>query len=163
MPAPMERHKLTFRLADAISTRCTCWSYSAGLCGASGRCGLSQPGFETGRAESCVIARQQCSLADFRARVTCVRISDDFAGILERYQAPPHQFIHAKLFRPGNLDDAVYRLTYCNSGDAPCDIVGGHRLKKHGRQMNLVAHHGNVGKAFEELEELRRVDDGVGD
>src|ERR1700674_3336989 len=51
-------------------------------------CGLSQPGFETGLAESCVIARKQCFLADFRSGVTRVWISDDFAGIFERGQAP---------------------------------------------------------------------------
>ena len=52
-------------------------------------CGLSQPGFETGLAESCVIARNQCFLAEFRSRVTRVWISDDFAGIFERGQTPP--------------------------------------------------------------------------
>src|SRR6266705_6844924 len=51
-------------------------------------CGLSQPGFETGLAESRVIARKQCFLADFRSIVTGVWISDDFAGIFERGQAP---------------------------------------------------------------------------
>src|SRR5712692_6981642 len=52
-------------------------------------CELSQPGFETGLAESCVIARNQCSLADFRPRVTRIWVSDDFAGIFECGQAPP--------------------------------------------------------------------------
>src|SRR5438128_6925659 len=52
-------------------------------------CGLSQPGFETGLAESCVIARKQCFLADFRSIVTGVWISDDFAGVFQRGQAPP--------------------------------------------------------------------------
>src|SRR5262245_488288 len=52
-------------------------------------CGLSQPGFEKGLAESCVIARKQCFLGDFRSRVMRAWISDDFAGIFERGQAPP--------------------------------------------------------------------------
>src|SRR5580704_7191912 len=52
-------------------------------------CGLSEPGFETGLAESCVIARNQCFLANFRSRVTRVWIGDDFAEIFERGQAPP--------------------------------------------------------------------------
>src|SRR5580704_3882384 len=59
-------------------------------------CGLSQPGFETGLAESCVIAGKQRSLADFRSVVTRVWVSDDFAGIFERGHPPPDEFIHAK-------------------------------------------------------------------
>src|SRR5262245_19368578 len=51
-------------------------------------CGRSQPGFETCLVESCVIARNQRSLAEFRSSVTRVWISDDFAGIFEAGQAP---------------------------------------------------------------------------
>src|SRR5206468_5189289 len=108
-------------------------------------CGLSQPGFETGLAESCVIARKQCSLADFRSRVTRVWISDDFAGIFERGQAPPDEIIQAKLLRPCNFNDAVYRRTYRNPAHSTRDIVGGHRLEEHMRQTYLVAIGGNIG------------------
>src|SRR5216684_322675 len=41
------------------------------------------------------------------------------------------------------------------------DIVGSHRLEKHMWQTHLVAVRGNVGEAFEELEELRRMHDRV--
>src|ERR1700745_1442097 len=50
-------------------------------------CGLSQPGFETGLAEPCVIARNQCFLAELRPGVKRIWVSDDFAGIFERSQA----------------------------------------------------------------------------
>src|SRR6266851_9237930 len=53
-------------------------------------CGLSQPGFETGLTESCVIARNQCSFAEFRSRVKRFWVSDDFAGIFQCGQAPPN-------------------------------------------------------------------------
>jgi len=76
-----------------------CTSSCSGLRGAGGCCGLHEPGFETCLTESCVIARNQCFLADFRSRVTRAWISDDFAGIFERGQAPPHEIIHAKLGR----------------------------------------------------------------
>ena len=72
-------------------------------------CRLSEPGFETGLAESCVIARNQRSLAEFRPRVKRIWISDDFAGIFEAGQVPPDQFIHPKLFRASNFDDAYGR------------------------------------------------------
>jgi hypothetical protein len=138
------------------------------VCGLSKRtrnlyCGLSQPGLETGLAESCVFARNQCSLAEFRPRVTRVWIRDDFAWIFERGQAPPDEFIDAKLFRACNFDDAVYRLTYCNPTHGTRDIVGSHRLEKHMWQSHSFAVEGNVGKPLEELEELRRMHDGVGD
>src|SRR6266481_9742763 len=126
-------------------------------------CGLSQPGFETGLAESCVIARNQCFLTDFRSRVTGVWISDDFAGIFERCQTSPYKFIHAKLFRASNFDNAVYRRAYRDSSHCTRDIVRGHRLEKHMRQMHSPVDHGNVSKALEELEELCRMHDGVGD
>src|SRR5438477_5984839 len=102
-------------------------------------CGLSQPGFETGLAESSVIARKQCSLAEFRSSVTRVWISDDFAGVFERGQAPPYEFIQAKLFGPPYFDRAIYRLAYSNPSYATRDIVGSHRLEKHSRHMHLVA------------------------
>src|SRR5262249_32028561 len=52
-------------------------------------CGLSEPGFETGLAELCVIARNQSFLADSRSRVTRLRVSDDLAGIIDGGQSPP--------------------------------------------------------------------------
>jgi hypothetical protein len=42
-------------------------------------------------------------------------------------------------------------------------VVAGHRLEKHRRQMHLVVDHGNIGQGLEELEELRRAHNGVGD
>src|SRR5437899_1107629 len=126
-------------------------------------CGLSEPGFETRLTEPCVIARNQCSLADFRSRVTRVWISDDFARIFEQGQAPPYQFIQAKLFRASNFDSAIYRRAYRDPSYGTRDVVGSHRLEKHMWQMHLFAVERNVGKALEELEELRRMHDGVGD
>ena len=45
----------------------------------------------------------------------------------------------------------------------PRNVIGGHRLEKHRRQMHLITDHGNVGKSLQELEELGRLHDGVGD
>src|SRR5258705_432468 len=72
-------------------------------------CGLSEPGFETGLAESCVLTRHQRLIRDSRPRVKGVRVGDDLAWIFERGQAPPYEFIDAKLFRPPDFDDAVHR------------------------------------------------------
>ena len=114
-------------------------------------------------AESRAIARKECSLTDLRSTVTRVWVSDDFAGILQCGQAPPDKFIHAKLFWPRYFNHAVYRLTYCNPGHATCNVIGGHWLKKHMRQMNLPLDNRNVCEAFQEFEELRGMHDGVRD
>src|SRR6266851_2027894 len=126
-------------------------------------CRLSKPGFEARLPESSVIARNQCFLTEFRPRVTSVWISDDFAGIFERGQPLPDQFIHAKLFRASNFDDAVHRRAYRDSSHGTCDIVGGHRLEEHRWQMHFALDHGNVSEALEKFKELRRVNDRVGD
>ena len=74
--------------------------------------GLSEPAFETRLAQPCVVARDQCFFTDFRSRVTGVWISHDFAGIFEWDQAPPDEFIQAKLFRASNFDSAIYRRAH---------------------------------------------------
>src|SRR5262249_24228761 len=69
--------------------------------------GLIEPGFKAGLAESCVFARNQCSLANFRPRVKCLGVSDNFARVLERGQAPPDQVVQTEFFRPSYFDSAV--------------------------------------------------------
>src|SRR5262245_32871037 len=125
----------------------------------SGRCGLSKPVFETRLAESCVIARNQCPIADFRPGVKRFRIRDDFAGIFEGGQPPPNQIIQAKLFRPSYLHDAVYGRAYRDPAYGTRDVVSSHRLEKHGRQTHHFALGGDVGEALKELKELRCTDD----
>src|ERR1700720_556013 len=46
------------------------------------RRGLSEPGFETRLAESCVIAGNECPLTQLHAVVTRVRVSDNLARII---------------------------------------------------------------------------------
>src|SRR6266852_1738458 len=46
------------------------------------RRGLSEPGFETRLAESCVIAGNECHLTQLHAVVTRVRVSDNLARII---------------------------------------------------------------------------------
>src|SRR5207247_381014 len=126
------------------------------------RCGLSEPGFEASVAEPGGIVRHQCSKGHLRTGVTRFRVSDNLARIFQYGQSLPDQFVHAKLFRACDFDNAIYRRTYCDPGYATRDIVGSHRLEKYRWQTHLVAVEGNVGEAFEELEELRRMDDRVG-
>ena len=96
-------------------------------------CGLAEPGFETRFAKSGIFAGDQRALTKFRAGVSGVLVNDDFARIFECGQAPLDEFIHAKLLRPSNFDDAIYWLTYCNPGHTTCNVVSGHRLEKHRR------------------------------
>ena len=64
------------------------------------RCRLSQPAFETGLAESCVIVRDERPLAYLDAVVPPVGVGDDLARILVRGEKPPGELIEAKLFWP---------------------------------------------------------------
>src|SRR5580704_4614345 len=63
-------------------------------------CGLSQPGFEPGLAETCVIVRNERPLAHLDAVVPPMRVGDHLARILVRVEKPPGEFIEAKLFWP---------------------------------------------------------------
>src|SRR5260370_7895317 len=94
------------------------------------RCRLTEPGFETCLPEPCVIARKQCSFTDFRSRVTSIWVSNNFTWIFERGQAPPDQFIQAKLFRSRDFDGAICRRADRDPSHIPRYIVGGHRLDK---------------------------------
>src|ERR1041385_1284177 len=126
-------------------------------------CELSEPGFESCLAESCVIARKQGPLADLCPGVKRFGVSDDFTGIFEFGQPSPNQFIQAKLLRASNFDDTVYRRAYCNPCHGTRDIVSSHRLEKHMGQMHLAVFDGNIGKALEELKELRCMHDRIRD
>src|SRR5215470_3681195 len=92
------------------------------------RRGRSEPAFETGLAEPCVIARNEGFLSEPRSRIARVRVSDHFAGIFEGGQAPPNQFIQTKLFRPSNFDGAIYRRAHPDPAYGSCHIVSSHRL-----------------------------------
>src|SRR5438067_6995934 len=50
--------------------------------------GLIHPSFKASLAESRIIARKQCSLADLCPRIKRIRVSDDLAEISEMDQAP---------------------------------------------------------------------------
>ena len=90
-------------------------------------------------------------------------IGDDFARIFQRGQVPPDKFIQAKLFRPAYFDDAIQRRADRDLAYGTRDIVGSHRLEKHRWQMHLSPSMEMSAKSLDELEELRRADDGVGD
>src|SRR4051794_5153402 len=126
-------------------------------------CGLTEPGFEARLSEPCAIVGNQCSLADHCPGVKCSRVSDNFTGISECSQSPAHELVDAKLFRPSDFDSAIYRGTYRDLGHSAGNIVGCHRLEKHRWQMHFSFYDRNVGKALEEFEKLRRVDDRVRD
>src|SRR5262249_38856023 len=98
-----------------------------------------------------------------RPGITRFRVSDDLARIFECGQSLLNQLIQAKLFRASDFDGAVYRRTFCDPANRARDIVGSHRLKKHGWHTHLLAVEGNVGELLEELEELRRMHNRVRD
>src|SRR5258708_16499761 len=72
------------------------------------RRGLSEPGVETRRAESCVIAGNECPLTQLHSVVTCVRVSDNLARIVACCQTSPDEFIETKLFWPAYFNGAIH-------------------------------------------------------
>src|SRR5690348_10013527 len=95
--------------------------------------GLSEPSLETRLAKTRVFTRKQRSLIKLRASVPRLWVGDDFARIVESGQTAADQFIHAKLFRPRDFNEAVCRRREGDGGDTSGDIVGSHRLEEHRR------------------------------
>ena len=78
-------------------------------------------------------------------------------------QSPSNEFIETELFWPRHLDGAIDWRAHGDSTDRNGDIVSRHGPDEHGCQTNLVAVGRGSGDALHEFEELRRLDDGVGD
>ena len=82
---------------------------------------------------------------------------------MQSSEATSDEVVKAELFGPRHLDSAIHWRAHRDHGDRISDIVSRHRLNEHRCQPNSSALGGGVGDALDELEELRRVDDRVGD
>jgi hypothetical protein len=77
------------RSAAGVRVRHCCEACGLSLDIRNSCCGLSEPGFKTRLAKSCIVGRNQCSLADCGPRIKRFWVGDDFPGILKHGQAPP--------------------------------------------------------------------------
>src|SRR5919198_6758942 len=93
--------------------------------------GLAQPVFETRRAESRVIVRNECVVAQLRAEVARSRVGDDFARIVACAEVASNELVKAEPFGPRHLNGAVHGHTDRDASDRISDIGGRHRLDEH--------------------------------
>ena len=125
--------------------------------------GSLQPVLEARRGEEGTITGNEGPFAQLSTEVLCVRISDDLARIVAETQTLTDERIEAELLRSGHFDGTLQRRAHSDPANRAGDIIGRDRLDEHRCQSNGVAICCSLRDALDELEELRRVDDRVGD
>src|SRR5262245_59506072 len=122
-----------------------------------------EPFVETDAAQPRLAQRHQRALLDTAAEVPRLAVPHDLARIADRLQIARDDVVERDPVRAGDLDDAVARRRDRHIGDGGGDVVRGDGLEQAGRDRDLVAVRAFSGDALEELHELGRADDGVGD
>src|SRR5262245_20622459 len=120
---------------------------------------LAEPLIEPDVAESRLAPGNQRSFIQFGPEIPRVRIGDDLARVVGRGESLTDQRVETELFRTGHFNGAVDWCTHGDSGDRLCDVISRHRLKEHRWHPNRRSDSGVIGNAFDELEELRGVND----
>ena len=92
-----------------------------------------------------------------------MRIGDNLAGVVVRGEALTDQFVETELLRTGHFDDAVDWGTHGDRADRLRDVLSRHRLKEHRWHPDRRSDGGVIRNAFDELEELRGVNDRIRD
>ncbi len=89
-------------------------------------------------------------------------VGDDLARVRPCGQKLACELIEWKTVRAGDLDDAVQWRSDREVGQGSGDVIGGDGLYESRGKPNAVAFAGGLDDASDELEELRRAQDGVG-
>src|SRR4029077_1339995 len=124
---------------------------------------LPEPFVESDVAEPRLARGNQRAFPELGAEVPRVRIGDDLAGVIVRGEAPPDQFVETELLRTGHFNGAVHRRAHGDPADPRRDVISRHGLKEDRRHADRRSDRGVIGNAFDELEELRGVNDRVRD
>src|SRR5467141_3104511 len=69
---------------------------------------LAEPLVEPDVAESRLAPRNQRAFSKFGPEVPCVRIGDNFAGVVVRGETLTDQFVETELLRTGHFNGAVH-------------------------------------------------------
>src|SRR5262245_866028 len=120
---------------------------------------LPEPLVEPDVAESRLAPRNQRALTEFGPKVPRVRIGDNLAGIVVRGEAPTDQFVETELLGTGHFYRPVHWGAHGDPADRLRDVLSSHRLKEHRWHPDRCSDGGFIGNAFDELEELRGVND----
>ncbi len=92
-----------------------------------------------------------------------MRVGDDRTRVVPRAQCLGYELVEAEPLRSGHLGRALQRGLHGGLGHRLGDVLGRHGLEEHVRYAYGVAARRGVGDALDELEELRRPDDRIGD
>jgi hypothetical protein len=92
-----------------------------------------------------------------------VWIRDHFAWIVAFPEVSSDEFVETELLWPRYFNDAVHWRSHGDPANGTRDILSRHGLDQNGCESHRVAVGGSVSDALDELEELRRRDDRVGD
>src|SRR5262245_41751427 len=96
--------------------------------------GLIQPITEADLAESSDAGGNQGAPAELGAKVPCVWVRHDLAGVVARPETLTDQLIEAELLWTGHFDRAIDRCAHGDPADSLGDVLGRYWLDEHGRQ-----------------------------
>ena len=153
----------SFSLSGARSTPC-----AGGNCGLHVRirtrvCGASEPVVEPDFTEFCFVAGEKRPFAQLGPEVTRMRIRNNFTRIVLRAQDTLDKSVEIERLGPTHFNGAIQRSARRNLRDHTRNIVGSDRLDEHRWHANGAAVAGGVRDGFQELEELRGLDNRVRD
>src|SRR5258708_4691814 len=123
---------------------------------------FENPVLEPGRGQFRAVIGNESAFFDCDAPILRGGVGDYFAGVPVGGQCDADEIGKWIRLRSPYLADAVHRVTDRSGGYGFGDVDCGHRLTERRRQTHRVPLGRGVGNEVEELKELRRVQDRVG-
>ena len=99
----------------------------------------AEPVLEADLTDGRVAGGDQGHVAQCRAKVSGILISDDFTRIVAGAKTLPDELVETKPLRPSHLNHAVQRRANCNFRDGFGYVLGCDWLDENRRQANLAA------------------------
>ena len=96
------------------------------------------------------------------AEIAGVNVDDHLSGVVPFREIAPRQLVQRKAVRPADFHRAVHGRAHGQIGQRRRHIVGGDRLDQRRRQAHSAILRARLDDAADELEELRRAQDGIG-
>src|SRR6201982_3834904 len=122
----------------------------------------AEPVVEADGAEARAIAGRQRSVVQIRAEVAPMHVGGHFALVADGGQELARELVHRTGLRTCDLDGAVQRRCERQLGQVADHVVRGNRLEQRGRQPDHITLCARFDDAADELEELRRAQDRIG-
>lgn len=124
---------------------------------------MLQPVLETGIGQLGPVPGKEGAHVQNRAEVSSGVVKDDLACVVAGGKARCDELVEPELLGPRHLRRGGRRSSDGDVSHRGGDVIRRDRLDEDGGQVDFVALGTGVGDALDEFEELRRVDDRVGD